>query len=79
MHAIVPTMLRYYRKSTLYPGLKHTLSLRVLSIQAQERYPLRTAVDQRGEQTNNRDGKSSGGIRNVASSSSSVLKWCLSR
>ena len=53
---------------TLYPGLKDTLSLKGLSIQAQGRYPLRTTVDQRGEQTINRDGKTSGGIRNVASS-----------
>ena len=64
---------------TLYPALKDTLILKGLSIQAQDRYPLRTAVDQRGEQTINRDGKTSGSIRNVTSSSSSVLKWCLNR
>ena len=30
---------------TLYPGLKDTLSLKGLSIQVQDRYPLRTVVD----------------------------------
>ena len=63
----------------LYPGLEETLKLNSLSVQAQDHHPLRTAIDQRGEQTINRDGKTSGGIRNVASSSSSVLKWCLNR
>ena len=65
--------------NTLYPGLKDTLSSNDLSIEAQDRYPLRTAVAQSGEQTINRDGKTSGGIRNVASSSSFILKWCLNR
>ena len=64
---------------TLYPGLKETLNLNGLSVQAQDHHPLRTAIDQRGEQTINRDGKTCGGIRNVANSSSSVLKWCLNR
>ena len=31
-----------------------------LSIQAQEKYPLTTACDQRGEQTINRDAKTAG-------------------
>ena len=54
---------------TSYPGLKDTLSLKGLSVQAQDCYPLRAAVNQRRKQTMNRDGKTSGGIRNVASSS----------
>ena len=62
---------------TLYPGLEDILCLKGLSIQAKGRYPYRTTVDHRGKQTINRDGKTSGGVRNVASSSSSVLKWCL--
>ena len=62
---------------TLHPDLKDTLSLKGLSIQAQDRYLLWTALEQRGEQTVNRDGKTSGGVRNVASSSSSALKWPL--
>ena len=40
--------------------------LKVLSIQAQDRYFLRTAVHQSGKQTVNCDGKTSDGIRNVA-------------
>ena len=63
----------------LYPGLKDILSSLGLSIQAQDRYPNRTAIDMRGEQTINRHGKSAGGITHFASSSSSVLKWCLNR
>ena len=35
----------------LYPELKSTLMLTGLSIQAQDRYPLRISIDQRGEQT----------------------------
>ena len=44
----------------LYPGLKQMLTKYGLSVQAQEKYPHRTAVDQRGEQTINRDAKTSG-------------------
>ena len=47
---------------TLYPELKEMLSSTGLSIQAQDRYSHRTAVDMRGEQTINRDAKTSGGI-----------------
>ena len=50
-----------------------------LSVQAQDRYPVRTALDQRGEQTINRDAKTSGGIKAFSRNSSSVLKWCLNR
>ena len=50
-----------------------------MSIQGQNRYPVRTAIDQRGEQTINREAKTMGGIKNVASNSPSVLKWCLNR
>ena len=45
---------------TLYPGLKETLSFKSLSIQAQDCYHPRTGIDQRGEQTINRSGKTSG-------------------
>ena len=43
----------YYAKvllqiDTLYPGLNDTLNLKGLSTQTQDRYPFRTAVDQRG-------------------------------
>ena len=35
------------------------------------------SIDQRGEQTINRDAKTVGGIKNFASNKSAVLKWCL--
>ena len=44
----------------LYPGLKSLLKNNGMSVQAQEKYPCRTAIDQRGEQTINRDAKTSG-------------------
>ena len=51
---------------TLYPGLKSLLEHKGLSVQAQNRYAIRTAIDQRGEQTINRDAKTSGGIKSFA-------------
>ena len=36
-----------------------------LSIQAQEKYPLTTACDQRGEQTINRDAKTAGTLLHI--------------
>ena len=36
-----------------------------LSIQAQERYELKTATDQRGEQTINKDAKTAGTLREL--------------
>ena len=59
----------------LYPGLKDLLSEK--GIQAQERFPLRVLVDQRGEQTLNHDEKTTGGIKYFAADSSAVLKWTL--
>ena len=59
----------------LYPGLRQS----GLSVQAQERYAVRTAIDQRGEQTINRDAKSSGGISQFAAKESNVMKWTLNR
>ena len=64
---------------TMYSGLKPILQSTGLSVQAQDRYRLRTAVDQRGEQTINCDAKTSGGIGSFVTSSSAVLKWCLNR
>ena len=63
----------------LYPGMRPLLTKTGLSIQGQDRYPLRTAIDQRGEQTINRDAKTSGGIKSFSTNQSSVLKWCLNR
>ena len=50
-----------------------------LSVQAQDSYPLKTSIDQRGDQTINHDAMTSGGISSFANSSSSILKWCLNR
>ncbi|XP_066920039.1 uncharacterized protein [Clytia hemisphaerica] len=50
-----------------------------LSIQAQDRYPLATACDQRGEQTINRDAKTAGGVKGYSSDHNNVTKWCLNR
>ena len=43
-----------------YPGLKTLIAEKGISIQGQDRYPLRTFVDQRGEQTINKDAKTAG-------------------
>ena len=43
-----------------YPGLKPFLEKRRMSVQAQIAYPVRTAIDQRGEQSINRDAKTAG-------------------
>ena len=58
----------------IYPELKSILMSTGLSVQAQDRYPLKTSIDQRGEQTINHDAKTSGGIGSFANSSSSILK-----
>jgi hypothetical protein len=44
----------------LYPGLRDLIDKEGLSVQAQDLCPLRTSIDQRGEQTINRDAKTSG-------------------
>ena len=41
-----------------------------MSVQAQNHYPLRTAIDQRGEQTFNKDAESYRGIKNFANNES---------
>ena len=43
-----------------YEGWKDLLSVNGLSVQAQKSHPLRTSIDQRGEQTINRDAKTAG-------------------
>ena len=42
------------------PGLKELLKSTGLSVQAQTAYPARTSIDQRGEQSINRDAKTPG-------------------
>ena len=62
-----------------YPGLKELLKQNCLSVQAQNSYPLRTATDQRGEQTLNKDAKTTGGVKSFASDPASVARWTLNR
>ena len=62
-----------------YPSCKEMLSSTGLSIQTQDHYPHCTAIDQRGEQSINRDAKTAGGIKSFYSSESSILKWTLNR
>ena len=60
-----------------YPGLKEILKKAILSVQGQDKYPLRIAIDQRDEQSINRDAKTSGGIKTFSTNNESVTKWCL--
>ena len=62
-----------------YPGNEDILKKYGISVQGQDKYPLRTAIDQRGEQTLNRDAKVSGGITAFAVDEASVSKWTLNR
>ena len=63
----------------LYPGMKDMLKTSGLSSQSQDRYPLRTPIDQRGEQTINRHAKTPGGVKSLVSNQNSILKWRLNR
>ena len=60
-----------------YPRLKEMLQKAGLSVLGQDKYSLRIAIDQRGEQTINRDAKTSGGIKAFSTNNESVTKWCL--
>ena len=63
----------------LYPGLKHLRKDSGISVQAQESFPSRTSIDQRGEQTINKDSKTVGGIKGFANEPSNILKWIFTR
>ena len=63
----------------IYPGLKYLLKEKGISVQAQENYPSRTSIDQRGEQSINKDSKTVGGIKGFANEPSNVLKWIFTR
>jgi hypothetical protein len=63
----------------LHPGLREMLDKSGVSLQAQDLHPLRTATDQRGEQTINPDTKTAGGIKSFANDSNAILKWTLNR
>ena len=56
------------------PGLKDLLEQNCVSVQAEESFPVRIAIDQRGEQTINRDAKTSRGSKSFAADGSAILK-----
>ena len=62
-----------------YIDLKPLLETIDLSVQGQDRYAIRTSIDQRREQTINRDAKTSAGIKSLVLNQKSILKWCLNR
>jgi len=68
-----------YNIENVYPGNKDLLKGSGLSIQSQTRYDLRTPIDQRGEQTINREGKVSGGLKLLRPDDKMMLKWVLNR
>ena len=59
----------------LHPGMRDEF---LVGIQAQDRYPHMTPIDQRGEQTFNREAKVAGGMQ-YAHTESQTLKWSLNR
>ena len=65
--------------NNLYPGLKSLLEKKGISVLGQNNHNVRTAIDQRGELTINRDAKTTGGIKKFVGNENSVLKWCLNR
>ena len=62
-----------------HPGCRELIQFKGLSVQGQDRYPGRVAIDQRGEQTINRDAKVSGGIKFFAADPNAITKWTLNR
>ena len=60
-----------------HPGCKELIEIKGVSVQAQDQYPLRTAFDQRGEQTLNREAKSVGWIGRFGGNIDSIIKWTL--
>ena len=62
-----------------HPGCRELLKYKGLSVQGQEKYSCRVAIDQRGEQSINRDAKVSWWIKYLVSDPNSILKWTLNR
>ena len=62
-----------------HPGCRELIQFKGLSVQGQDRYPGRVAIDQRGEQTINRDAKVAGGIKFFAADPNAITKWTLNR
>lgn len=61
----------------MYQCLKDELKDKGLSVQGQNSHQVGTLIGQRGDQSINRNAKTSGGISGVSSNESAVLKWCL--
>ena len=51
----------------------------IFSVQSQARCNLRTAVDQRGEQSLNKDAKTVGGVRRFSADNDAVTNWTMGR
>ena len=62
-----------------YSGNKYILSVSCISVQAQQRYPTRIAIDIRNEQTINRDAKAPGDVTNFSTKQTLVNKLYTSR
>ena len=62
-----------------YSGNKYILPVSGISVQAQQRYPTRIAIDIRNEQTINRDAKTPGDITNFSTKQTLVNKLYMSR
>ena len=60
-----------------HPGCKELIEIKGVSVQEQDQYPLRTAFDQRGERTLNREAKSVGRMGRLGGNINSVIKWTL--
>ena len=60
-----------------YPGMKEIMKRTGSSVQGQDKYPLRTSIDQHGEQTINRDAKTTSGIKAFTTKEDSI--WSLTR
>ena len=51
----------------------------IFSVRSQARYSLRTAADQRGEQSLNKDAKTVGGVRRFSADNDAVTNWTMGR
>ena len=60
-----------------YPEMKEIMKHTGLPVQGQDKYPLRTSIDQHGEQTINRDAKTT--VRIKAFTTKEDMKWSLPR
>ena len=57
-----------------HPGCKELIEIKGVPMQAQDQYALKTAIDQRVEQTLNREARSVGGIDRFRGNIDSIIK-----